>query len=123
MKERTAFGKFTAMLRVKHDQKLHDMAEVLNVSTAFLSKTEHGIAKPILAWVDILSENYSLTMEEAENLREIISKERSKSSICINHLEINDQYLITTLIKTISSMPEDKKEKIKNLILDSKNGR
>ncbi|MDE5586841.1 MAG: helix-turn-helix domain-containing protein [Bacilli bacterium] len=110
------FGKYTAKLRIMHNQTQTDMANILSVSCAFLSKVESGSAKPILAWVDILSENYSLSPEETGELRKIVLTERAKGASYIKNLTIDDQNLVTLLIARISDMPPEKKEKIKKLI-------
>ncbi len=116
--KRTDFGKYMAQLRVMHNQTQSDMAEILSVSPAFLSKTESGKAKPISAWVYILSKNYGLSSEETEKLREIVQKERINESVYIKDLEVDDRNLVALLISKISHMSPDKKEKIKKLILE-----
>ena len=118
--KRTDFGRYLAKLQVEHDQRMVDMAKVLSVSPAFLSKVINGYAKPPIGWVDILSENYELSSEETEELRNLVQIERSKLSI-IKNLEIDDQNLVLLLASKISSMTPIEKEKIKKLISGSDN--
>ncbi len=113
--KKTEFGKYVAKLRVTYDQTQKEMANILSVSGAFLCKVENGRANPILEWVDILAESYSLSLEEEEELRRIILVERNKSSY-IKNLTVGDQDLVFLLVEKISDMPSDKKEKIKKLI-------
>lgn len=113
---KTDFGKYVAKLRVERDQTQADMAKILSVSDAFLSKVENGQAKPILGWVDILSESYALSPGETEKLRGIVQNERIKESAHIKHLKVDDRNLVLLLISKISNMPHEKKEKIKKLI-------
>jgi len=114
--ERTNFGKYVATLRIKHNQTQADMAKILSVSAAFLSKAESGRAKPVLKWVDILSKNYALSLEETEELREIINMERTNKKEYIKNLTVADQELVFLLINNISHMSPTQKEKIKKLI-------
>ncbi len=118
--ERTDFGKYVAILQAQHNQRQVDMARVLSVSPAFLSRVETGVAKPPKAWVDSLSENYELSSEETEKLRELIQIERSKTSI-IKNLAVDDQNLVLLLASKISSMTLIQKEKIKKLISEPDN--
>lgn len=118
--ERTNFGKYIAILQAQHNQRQVDMARVLSVSPAFLSRVETGSAKPPEGWADSLSENYGLSSEETEKLRQIIQIERGKTSI-IKNLAIDDQNLVLLLASKISSMTSIQKEKIKKLISESGN--
>lgn len=51
-------------IRIEHGERLFDMAQKLNVSSAFLSAVENGKKSAPTTWVGILSREYSLSVEE-----------------------------------------------------------
>lgn len=72
----TSFGKFCRNLRMDNNEQLHQMAEKLNVSSAFLSKVEYGKAKPPEKWEDTIPSLYNLSESQKEELCLIIEKHR-----------------------------------------------
>lgn len=116
--KKNSFGKYVAALRIENNQTQMEMAQVLSVSPAFLSRTENGGAAPPFSWIDILSEKYQLSPEEKEELKKIIMDLRSRGKVYIGNLTIDDQNLAKLLISKLSNMPPDKKEQIKKLILE-----
>ena len=63
-----------------------------------------------------MSENYSLSPKETEELRKIVLTEHAKGALYIKNLTIDDQNLVTLLIAKLPDIPPEKKEKIKKLI-------
>ena len=66
----TKIGDFLRKLRLDKQQILKDMAEILNVSSAFLSAVENGKKSMPDSWYPILKQNYALTDEDMDNLRQ-----------------------------------------------------
>ena len=59
-------------IRVIHGERLFDMAQKLEVSSAFLSAVENGKKSAPASWVGILSREYSLSAEEKHAVEEAI---------------------------------------------------
>ena len=57
----TSVGKYLRKLRIDNGEILRDMADVLNVSSAFLSAVENGKKKMPTLWLPKLQKNYNLT--------------------------------------------------------------
>jgi len=74
MKKLTAFGKFSRKLRIDHGEILKNMADRLNVTSAYLSAVETGKRNVPEEWVQILSKEYSLSREERQTLKDAYSQ-------------------------------------------------
>lgn len=78
----TLFGKTIRKLRIDQGEILKDMADYLEVSSAFLSAVENGKKKIPQDWVDKISERYNLDNDKKEELKrayEITNDEMAKS--------------------------------------------
>lgn len=65
----TRFGKQLRKLRIDRGEKLKDMADRLDVTTAYLSAVENGKRTVPDAWVYAIIENYHLSDNEAQELQ------------------------------------------------------
>lgn len=78
----TLFGKTIRKLRIDQGEILKDMADYLNVSSAFLSAVENGKKKIPQSWVEQISNRYHLDHDKKEELTkayEITNDEMAKS--------------------------------------------
>ncbi len=65
----TTISRLLRMIRLQHGELMHDMAQKLNVTSAFLSAVENG-RKPVpSSWLSILSEQYNLSEQQIDELR------------------------------------------------------
>lgn len=77
-----AFGKMVRRIRLERGHLLKDMADILGVTSSFLSAVENGKKAVPETWVKIIVNRYNLDIPEAKALERAI--EESKSSIKIN---------------------------------------
>lgn len=66
-------GVFLKKLRADHNEVLFNMAQRLNVSSAFLSAVENGRKSPPISWVNIIASEYQLKNEQKEELQDVIT--------------------------------------------------
>ena len=103
----TAFGKYCRKLRIDEGELLLDMAEKLNVSTAFLSKVENGRRKPPKEWEDKIIELYGLDGEKREEFRECFYKTINSESIDIRDFDEVDRNLMLSFARKFNSIDKE----------------
>ncbi len=81
-------GGFLRQLRLEKGDILKDMAEKLNVSSAFLSAVENGKKKAPADWKDRISEIYNLNEDEKQQM--INALEKSNDTVEINIKNASD---------------------------------
>jgi transcriptional regulator with XRE-family HTH domain len=78
----TPFGKFLRNLRIERGLLLKDMAEMLDVTSAYLSAVEHGKkGAPSAALVSKLENLLNLTTEQKKELRRAAAASNTSMSI------------------------------------------
>lgn len=102
----TKFAKFTRVLRAERGERLGHMAENLNVSSAFLSRVENGLAKPSEKLLKGLCQKYSLSEEQKEQLEEIVKEARRKNPLTSLQLSPENQQLVIRFAQSIEKFDE-----------------
>lgn len=72
----TEIGKELRRLRIEKDERLLDMAERLDKSSAFISAVETGKKSPPNGFEEIIIRVYRLTSEAADRLRKAADRSR-----------------------------------------------
>lgn len=112
----TEFAKFTKMLRVENDERLGHMAKKLDVSSAFLSRVENGLAKPSEKIITGLCKNYSLNKEQKKRLEEIAKEARQKISLTSFQLSPVRKQLVIRLAQSIERFDESELSELEEKI-------
>lgn len=102
------FGVFCRKLRLENRELLYDMAEKLNVSSAFLSKVENGKGKPPAEWRDELISLYLLDDSEIEELDAALYEANNRKSIDISQFSEEDKALMWSFARKLDSLDRDK---------------
>ncbi|MCR4600120.1 MAG: helix-turn-helix domain-containing protein [Clostridia bacterium] len=77
----TSFGEFVRVLRIRHNELMGDMAEMLGVKVSFLSAVETGKKNVPAEWIRKIAEHYNLTEEKQDELREAVEESRTQYKI------------------------------------------
>lgn len=85
----TSLGKFLRKLRIDRGEKLKDMADQLNVSSAFLSAVENGKKKMPIEWNQRIPSVYELNDEQCENFFQAAAE--AEEFIAMNFSETAEQ--------------------------------
>lgn len=108
----TNFGKFCRKLRIDNNELLYNMAEKLEVSTAFLSKVENGRKKPPVEWKSRLTELYSIDAARLEELEQSFFEARNSESIDISHMEESDKNLMLSFARKLDTLDKERIRKM-----------
>jgi len=111
-----AFGKFCRKLRIDNDELLADMAKGLGVSSAFLSKVEHGDKKPPKEWKEKIIEAYSLDGNKIAELDDCLFEAINSDSIDISGYSHENKEMLLSFARKLDSMDESKKNQFRKLI-------
>ncbi len=115
----TTFGKFCRILRMDRDQLLKDMADLLGVSSAFLSSVENGKKEVPASWFEKIKLLYSLDEKKSEELFNAIEASRKELRINLEQMEAEDRILALSFarkLETISQMSERTKAEFRSFL-------
>jgi HTH-type transcriptional regulator, competence development regulator len=112
----TAFGRMTRKIRVEHDEYLKDMAEHLDVSTAYLSAVERGQRNAPDEWIGVLQEAYGLAHDTADCMKRALLESRTYAKLDISHLSSGDKRLIEGIAEQLSGFDAGEREKLEQLL-------
>lgn len=112
----TKFGKLLRKLRIDQGQVLKQMADTLNVSSAYLSAIELGKRNVPNDLVESISEKYNILDAALNEFRE--AAELSQSSIKVNLADSKDQNRETLLAfaRKFNELDETQLKKINDVI-------
>ena len=116
----TKIGAILRKIRMEKNQILKDMAEVLHVSSAFLSAVENGKKSFPEAWYPILRDYYSLTDEDMDELRQ--SAMESQKTIALNIINATDhrKQLAVSFARQFDSIDDVTCSRIMKILNDRK---
>ncbi|MFC4799458.1 helix-turn-helix domain-containing protein [Neobacillus sp. GCM10023253] len=119
----TLFGKFCRKLRIDNGELLKDMAAKLGVTSSYLSAVENGKRNVPQAWVETISNSYSLSTDERYELRQAVQDSQKVVKIDFEGLSSEDKNAILALAREFKGLDESDKKKIKNILLNNKKRR
>lgn len=79
----TNFGKYMRILRIQHQEKMKDVADILGVTISFLSAVETGKKNVPVRWADKIVDHYHLDDEEQKKLIESIEESHTECKIIV----------------------------------------
>lgn len=97
-------GIFCRKLRLERGELLYDMAQKLNVSSAFLSKVENGKKKPPMQWKQIIISEYDLAGNALEEFEECFFEAINADSIDISGYEESDKELMLSFARKFDAL-------------------
>ena len=120
---RTKIGDFLRNLRINKRQLLKDMAEILDVSSAFLSAVENGKKCVPDSWYPILKNEYTLTDDDMEDLHEAALESQKAVSINLRKSTEYNRQLAVSFARKFDDIDEDTSHRIMELLNDMKKRR
>ena len=105
------FGVFCRRLRLENRELLYDMAEKLEVSSAFLSKVENGKGKPPAEWRQKLIDLYQLCNDDVEELDSALYEANNRKSIDISNFSDEEKVLMWSFARKLDSLDHEKLRK------------
>lgn len=112
----TSIGKFLRKLRIDNGEILRDMANALEVSSAFLSAVENGKKKMPESWAEKLKNIYSFSPEQSEELQKAIIDTNDMVEINLHNASDNNRTLAISFAREFSSLDEETSNKILEML-------
>lgn len=119
----TPFGKFSRKLRIDNGELLKDMADKLGVTSSYLSAVENGKRNVPHEWIDKISDLYSLSAEDRNDLMQAVHASQKVVKIDFEGISSEDRNIILALAREFKSLDEGDKAKIKDILLKNKKRR
>ena len=108
----TSIGRFLRKLRIDNGEILKDMAEALEVSSAFLSAVENGNKKMPEGWVEKLKSIYSFTKEQTEELQTAIIDTNDAIKLNLQNATPGNRALAISFAREFDSLDDETSRKI-----------
>lgn len=114
----TLFGKLLRKYRIDHDQKLFEMAKVLEVSPAYLSSIEHGAKSPSISLINKAISCYGLDGKQADELLEAATLSKTEHKINVSHATAETKELVAMFARSVetSSLNDDEIKRILDIL-------
>lgn len=112
----TDFGKICRKIRIDNNEVLKDMAQKLGVTTAYLSAVETGKRNVPEEWLDIIKREYKLSMEEYQELLDIVYSLKKTIKIEVEDIPEQDRELMLEFVKNFSLLTDRDKKDIMTVI-------
>ena len=108
----SSFGKFTRKLRIERSQLLKEMAELLNVTTSYLSAVEMGKRNVPESWREIIIANYN----EVQAMDEAIYNSQRTLKLNLNSYDEDDKNLILSFARKFDELEVEEKDNLRRLL-------
>ncbi len=112
----TDFGKICRKIRIDNNEVLKDMAQKLGVTTAYLSAVETGKRNVPEEWLDIIKREDKLSMEEYQELLDIVYSLKKTIKIEVEDIPEQDRELMLEFVKNFSLLTDRDKKDIMTVI-------
>lgn len=112
----TKFGEYTRDLRIEKEENLKEMAEKLEVSSAFLSAVENGKKRVPKDWFCKICKIYKLALEEKEKLEKAIEETKSKIVLNIENTTPQNRELALVFARSFEELTEEERKKIQGIL-------
>ena len=108
----TQIGRFLRKLRIDNGEILKDMAAALGVSSAFLSAVENGKKKMPEGWVKKLTDIYSFTAEQTEELQTAVMDTNHTVELNLQNATPGNRALALSFAREFDSLDDETSKKI-----------
>lgn len=112
----TEFGKCLRRIRLEKGQRLKDMADILNITSAYLSSVENGIRKPTKELVNKLINKYNFNDNEKQVLIDAFSNTINTITIDTSLSSSSQADLGLVFARKINSLSEEQIDNIKKIL-------
>lgn len=112
----TSIGRFLRKLRIDNGEILKDMAESLNVSSAFLSAVENGKKKMPESWIEKLESIYSFTAEQSDELQAAVIDTNNSIELNLQNATPSNKTLAISFAREFDSLDDETSQKILEIL-------
>ncbi len=108
-------------LRMSQNQRLKDMAEILGVSSAFLSAVENGKKSMPDFWVKKVQTEYNLTDEQVDEMKNAALESQSTIALNMKDATSLNRELAVSFARQFDEMDEETSKIILQVLKKRKN--
>lgn len=119
---RTSIGEFLRNLRMTKNQRLKDMADILEVSSAFLSAVENGKKSMPDVWVKKIQAEYGISNEQCEEMKQSAMESQNTISLNMRNVSSVNRELAVSFARQFDDMDEETSRKILSMLKNRKKG-
>lgn len=119
----TEFGKALRKIRIDHQEILKDMAEKLQVSSAYLSAVETGKRRIPSGWAERISEIYTLNTNAMELLKKAEDDSRQDVTISLEGASSQRKDAVLSFARALDGLSDEELTKIMSAMKKKSNGR
>ena len=116
----TQLGKVLRKIRIDHQELLKDMAESLNVSSAYLSAVENGKRKAPIEWIEKIVQRYNLNSAEVEELNSAYEESQQEIKISLQLFSETQKDAAISFAKALEGLSDEDLKKIMKIVNDKK---
>lgn len=109
-------GRFLRILRVENQQVLKDMADILGVSSAFLSAVENGKKNMPASWHEKLRIAYNLSPDKCDALEQAALESQKSISLNLENIPDANRRLAVSFARQFNDLDEETSSKILDIL-------
>jgi HTH-type transcriptional regulator, competence development regulator len=106
------FGKELKMLRLKNDEILKNMADKMEMSSAYLSAIELGKRKVPDDFIEKLTKAYQLNQLQVNEINNALNEHEGKIEIILNNVDPEKKEMAMIFARTFENMGSEKAKQI-----------
>ena len=119
-KMKTKLGEYLRTLRLSNQQILKDMADILGVTSSFLSAVENGKKKMPETWYSVFQREYSLMDDEIDDLKQLAMESQNSIALDLRNSSSASKQLAVSFARQFNDMDEETSMQILSFLKELK---
>ena len=117
---KTKLGEYLRTLRLSNQQILKDMADILGVTSSFLSAVENGKKKMPETWYSVFQREYSLMDDEIDDLKQLAMESQNSIALDLRNSSSASKQLAVSFARQFNDMDEETSMQILSFLKELK---
>lgn len=119
----TKIGEFLRKIRLANDERLKDMADHLEVTSAFLSAVENGKKKMPASWEEKLQKAYNLDADQVKKMRDAVMESSDVVELNISNVSAKNRELAISFARQFDSMDDKTSQELLSFLKKRRNAK
>jgi len=116
----TKFGKVVRKEMIDHDENLLSIAQLLGVTTSFVSAVLTGNKSVPDNWIDVLSKHYNLSGSKYDELYDAYCEDKKNVRIDVENVPLTQKKLVLQFQRKLPELDEEEIQSIFNILEENK---
>ena len=117
---KTKLGEYLRTLRLSNQQILKDMADILGVTSSFLSAVENGKKKMPETWYSVFQREYGLMDDEIDDLKQLAMESQNSIALDLRNSSSASKQLAVSFARQFNDMDEETSMQILSFLKELK---